>query len=82
MAEKHHLTIATFGHVGDGNLHACAIMDPMNREEWAELGAEMIVSACPSCKSSLQQATARLRRERKGRLKVMDITEVVADVLA
>jgi len=37
VAEKHHLTIATFGHVGDGNLHACVIMDPMNREEWAEL---------------------------------------------
>jgi glycolate oxidase subunit GlcD len=37
VAEKHHLPIATFGHVGDGNLHACVIMDPMNREEWAEL---------------------------------------------
>ena len=37
VAEKHHLTIATFGHVGDGNLHACVIMDPMNKEEWAEL---------------------------------------------
>ncbi len=37
VAEKHHLTIATFGHVGDGNLHACVIMDPMKKEEWAEL---------------------------------------------
>jgi glycolate oxidase len=37
VAEKHHLTIATFGHVGDGNLHACVIMDPMNKEEWEEL---------------------------------------------
>jgi glycolate oxidase len=37
VAEKHHLTIATFGHVGDGNLHACVVMDPMNKEEWVEL---------------------------------------------
>jgi glycolate oxidase subunit GlcD len=37
VANEHHLTIATFGHVGDGNLHACVIMDPMNKEEWAEL---------------------------------------------
>jgi glycolate oxidase subunit GlcD len=37
VAEKHHLTIATFGHVGDGNLHACVIMDPMKKDEWAEL---------------------------------------------
>jgi len=37
IAEKHRLTIATFGHVGDGNLHAVVIMDPMNKEEWAEL---------------------------------------------
>lgn len=37
VAERHHLTIATFGHVGDGNLHACVIMDPMKKEEWAEL---------------------------------------------
>jgi glycolate oxidase len=45
VAEKHHLTIATFGHVGDGNLHACVIMDPMNKEEWAdlkEIGKEFI----------------------------------------
>jgi len=50
--------------------------------EAAEQGAEIIVSACPSCKSSLQQAAARLRKEKKGRLKVMDITELVAESLA
>jgi len=46
-----------------------------------DLGAEVIVSACPSCKSSFQQATAKLRKEKKGRLKVMDITELIAEVL-
>jgi glycolate oxidase len=48
----------------------------------AGLGAEIVVSACPSCKSSLQQAAARLRKEKKGRLKVMDITELAAEALA
>jgi Fe-S oxidoreductase len=47
-----------------------------------ELTADVIVSACPSCKSSLQQAAARIRREKKRGLKVMDITEVVAEALA
>jgi glycolate oxidase len=46
-----------------------------------ELAADVIVSACPSCKSSLQQAAARIRREKKRGLKVMDITEVVAGAL-
>ena len=50
--------------------------------EALELEADVIVSACPSCKSSLQQAAARIRREKKGRLKVLDITEVVAEALS
>ena len=51
-------------------------------EEAVEVGAEVVVSACPSCKSNLQLASARLRKEKKGRLKVMDITELVAEALA
>jgi glycolate oxidase subunit GlcD len=46
------------------------------------VGAEVVVSACPACKSNLNLAAARLRKEKKGRLKVMDITELVADALA
>jgi glycolate oxidase len=46
-----------------------------------ELEADVIVSACPSCKSSFQQAVARIRREKKRGPKVMDITEVVAEAL-
>jgi glycolate oxidase len=47
-----------------------------------DIGAEIIVSACPTCKSTLQQAAAKARKEKKGRLKVLDITEVVAEALA
>jgi glycolate oxidase len=50
--------------------------------EALEVGAEVVVSACPSCKSNLQVAAARLRKEKKGRIKVMDITELVAEALA
>ena len=51
-------------------------------EEAVEVGAEVVVSGCPSCKSNLQLASARLRKEKKGRIKVMDITELVAEALA
>jgi glycolate oxidase len=50
--------------------------------EALEVGAEVVVSACPSCKSNLQVAAARLRKEKKSRIKVMDITELVAEALA
>jgi glycolate oxidase len=46
------------------------------------MGADVIVSACPSCKSNLQVAAARLRKEKKGKMRVMDITELVAEALA
>lgn len=47
----------------------------------AGIGAEVIVSACPSCKRSLQAAAARLKREDKVKIQVMDITEVLAKAL-
>jgi glycolate oxidase len=50
--------------------------------EALEVGAEVVVSACPSCKSNLQVAAARLRKEKKGRIKVVDITELVAEAIA
>ncbi|MFZ5864901.1 MAG: FAD-binding and (Fe-S)-binding domain-containing protein [Thermodesulfobacteriota bacterium] len=46
-----------------------------------DLGAEAIVSACPSCKGTFNQAAARARREKKGKIKVLDITELIAQRL-
>ncbi len=51
-------------------------------QQAAEVGADIIVSACPSCKSNLQQGAARLRREKKEKIKVMDITDLVAQAIA
>ena len=50
--------------------------------EALDVGAEVVVSACPSCKSNLQVAAARLRKEKKSKIKVMDITELVAEAIA
>ena len=47
-----------------------------------DLGAEVLVSACPSCKGTFNQAAARARKEKKGKIRVMDITELVAGRLA
>lgn len=44
----------------------------------AEAGAEVIVSACPSCKGTLQVAAAKGRKERRRKIQVLDITELVA----
>jgi glycolate oxidase len=46
------------------------------------VGADTVVSACPSCKNSLNQGAARARKEGLGKIKVMDITELVAKRLA
>ena len=51
-------------------------------QQASDVGADTIVSACPACKANLQIAAARLRKEKKGRIKVMDITELVAEALA
>lgn len=45
-------------------------------------GAEAIVSACPSCKNSLNQGAAKARKEKMGKIKVMDLTELVAQRIA
>ena len=34
IGKKHGFQIATFGHIGDGNLHAVVLFDPRNRQEW------------------------------------------------
>jgi len=63
----------------DGELSS--ILAAKRVAEAMDLGAEVIVSACPTCKSNLKLAAAKLQRERKQRMRVMDITEVVAEAL-
>jgi Fe-S oxidoreductase len=44
-------------------------------------GMDVIASACPSCKGNLRLAATRQAREGGPRLRVMDISEVVASRL-
>jgi len=44
-------------------------------------GADTIASACPTCKSNLAQAAAKLVKEGRPRVQVMDITELLAKVV-
>ncbi|MCK5553345.1 MAG: FAD-binding protein, partial [Deltaproteobacteria bacterium] len=34
ISKRHNFPISTFGHIGDGNLHAVIISDPRNKAEW------------------------------------------------
>ncbi|NIN67570.1 MAG: (Fe-S)-binding protein, partial [Anaerolineae bacterium] len=63
----------------DGDLSS--VLAEKRVAEAMDLGAEIIVSACPTCKSNLKLAAAKLQRERRQRMKVMDITEVMAEAL-
>ena len=47
----------------------------------ASVGAKVIISACPSCKSNLQLAAAKGRKEGKWKIRVIDITEFVAEAM-
>lgn len=49
--------------------------------EASRIGADLVVSGCPSCKSNLQVAAAKLRKEGKAKIKVMDLTELVVESL-
>ena len=34
IGKRHNMEIATFGHIGDGNLHPVIMVDPHSQEEW------------------------------------------------
>ena len=51
-------------------------------KEALSVGAEVITSACQSCKSNLNQGAALARKEKLGKVKVIDITELIVKRLA
>ncbi|MCD6297224.1 MAG: FAD-binding protein, partial [Deltaproteobacteria bacterium] len=42
------------------------------------VGAEIIVSACAACKDNLRKGAKAIPKEERGKIKIMDITEIVA----
>jgi len=46
--------------------------------EVLEKKVDIVVSACPACAMNFQHSSTELRKEEKGKIKIMDITEVIA----
>ncbi|MFH1351805.1 MAG: FAD-binding and (Fe-S)-binding domain-containing protein [Pseudomonadota bacterium] len=55
IAEKHNVLIATFGHVGDGNVHTTFVSNVRNRDEWNRLkpAVEDLVQTAMEMKGTL-----------------------------
>ncbi|UCF57910.1 MAG: FAD-binding protein, partial [Deltaproteobacteria bacterium] len=55
IAEKHNVIIATFGHVGDGNVHTTFVSDVRNRDDWNRLkpAVEELVETAMEMKGTL-----------------------------
>lgn len=49
--------------------------------EASEIGADIIVSGCPSCKGTIKAGIAKLRKEKGKKMRVMDIIEIVRKYL-
>jgi glycolate oxidase len=45
------------------------------------VGAEIIVSGCAACKDNLRKGARAIPKEERGKIKVMDITEIVANAI-
>jgi Fe-S oxidoreductase len=45
------------------------------------VGADIIVSGCPACKDNLRKGSRAIQKEERGKIKVMDISEMVSDAL-
>jgi glycolate oxidase subunit GlcD len=46
------------------------------------VGAEIIVSGCAACKDNLKKGAKAIPKQERGKIKVMDITEIVAQQMA
>jgi glycolate oxidase len=55
IADKYNVTIATFGHVGDGNVHTTFVSDMRSRDDWNRLkpAAEELVATAMEMKGTL-----------------------------
>ena len=55
ISEKYNIMIATFGHVGDGNVHTTFVCDVRSREDWDHLkpAAEELVKTAIEMKGTL-----------------------------
>jgi len=45
------------------------------------VGSEIIVSGCPACKDNLRKGARAIPKEERGKIKIVDLTEMVSDAL-
>ena len=45
------------------------------------VGAEIIITGCAACKDNLNKGSRSIPKEERGGIRVMDITEIVADAI-
>ena len=45
------------------------------------VGAEIIVTACPACKNNLRKGSRAIPKGERGKIKIMDITEVITEAM-
>ncbi len=45
------------------------------------VGAEVIISGCAACKDNLRKGAKRIPKQERGKIKIMDITEAVAEAM-
>ena len=45
------------------------------------VGAEIIVSGCAACKDNLRKGARAIPKQERGKIKIMDITEIVAKAI-
>jgi len=46
-----------------------------------EVGADVIVSACPACKDNLRKGARSIPKQERGEIKIMDMAELIAKAL-
>ncbi len=56
-------------------------MGAMRVRDALAVGAEVIISGCAACKDNLRKGAKKIPKQERGKIKVMDITEAVAEAL-
>lgn len=88
IGERHGVKIATFGHIGDGNLHPVLLLDPRNSDAWelTRTIAEEFISLTLARRGTLSAEhgvglakAPYIRRELEGSLDVMAAIKLALD---
>ncbi|HUT69402.1 MAG TPA: (Fe-S)-binding protein [Desulfatiglandales bacterium] len=71
---------------GGGGMQACnpelaVDMASLRIRDALAVGAEIIVSGCPACKDNLRKGARAIPKEERGKIKIVDLTEMVTDAM-